>query len=350
MSYQTGVATDPDDLLDKLRLFLIAEGWTVDGWAADTYTRYTYSGMNPGNGYRLHVHKGSAYFNFRSCIRNTPFYTVVSDSVANGAGYYAHEVTGIAMNGSTGYNGSLAWYEQPGAPQRAGTGGFYGVAVTRVPTSGIPAYIFFTVGQTVGVVVEIATNEFQWLLFGTLAKAGSYTGGMFYTGSNPGYAPETAYLESDAYGKGPFENPGATYYARTGVYLDGVDGYTGWRLDVSSYLSAKENLLGPLAAGALESTSGAGWNGSLLTALLAKEPNALNGNVALLPLYHCVGRSSGMVTYVGYPEGLAAVRMDYVNPKDEITLGSDTWVLLASLKKGTGYSNQNLGLAVKKVV
>ena len=30
MSYETGTATDPNNLLDKLRIFALANGWTVD--------------------------------------------------------------------------------------------------------------------------------------------------------------------------------------------------------------------------------------------------------------------------------------------------------------------------------
>lgn len=350
MSYETGIATDPDDLLDKLRIFLLAEGWTVNGWTADNYTNYTEPGMLAGNGYRLHVQKAAAdgtqmYFNFRSCIRNTPLAYCLGDFTPNADGRYDGEVTGISINGSTGYSGAGRWSEEPGACQENNQ--YISAVATRLPTSGIPAYYFFTIDETVVVVIEIASNEFQWLVFGQLVKSSAYTGGQFFTGSNYGYAPEKCYFNA-AEPKAPFmAMTTSVAWAHTGLYI-GADGVTGWRRDRSSISAAStENLYVPFSYEAMTEST---WSPSLIGGLLNKTPNADDGNIALFPLYMTISRSSGLHTYVGYPAGLAAFRIDLITPKTELALGSDTWVLFPSHKKGTGLTHQNLGIAVKKVV
>ena len=81
MAYQTGTATDCNDLLDKFRLFAIAQGWIANRWVI------------AGSGRELCLQKGSAYFNFRSVQYENPTF----NGYAAGAGMY-----GIILNGSDG--------------------------------------------------------------------------------------------------------------------------------------------------------------------------------------------------------------------------------------------------------
>lgn len=112
MAYETGASTGPDDLLDKLRLFLIAQGWTVNQWADDTFNYQTPTGIN-GAGKKLHVQKTAAdgtvmYFNFRSAIRGAVCSDFNQNSTISNPSRYYGELTGIAMNGSTGYGANIA--------------------------------------------------------------------------------------------------------------------------------------------------------------------------------------------------------------------------------------------------
>ena len=97
MAYETGTATGATDLLDKLRLFAIAQGWTVNRWVSWT------------SGYELCLQKGSAYFNLRSCQNGS---LLVNGSTQSSK-------YGITLNGSDGYAGGSAWDRQPGYAQRA---------------------------------------------------------------------------------------------------------------------------------------------------------------------------------------------------------------------------------------
>ena len=61
MAYETGASTGPNDLLGKLRLFAIAQGWTINRWTT------------VGSGRELCLSKGSAYYNMRSYQNETVF-------------------------------------------------------------------------------------------------------------------------------------------------------------------------------------------------------------------------------------------------------------------------------------
>ena len=49
MAYESGSASNATDLLDKLRVFLVAQGWTQNKWEAIS------------GGYRLHLNKNSVF-------------------------------------------------------------------------------------------------------------------------------------------------------------------------------------------------------------------------------------------------------------------------------------------------
>ena len=148
-------------------IFLLADGWTVNDHSAD------------GTGYRLHVQKAVdpsgtiMYFNFRSAISEYGS-TITGDN-------YNHidlgRTTGIMMNGSTGYDVGESWHEQPGFPvsQDYGSGLSFGMCMSPMSTTAIPAYYFFTSDDSVHIVVETETGKYQFMSFGQLEKQGTYT-------------------------------------------------------------------------------------------------------------------------------------------------------------------------------
>ncbi len=121
MAYETGSAASPSDLLDKLRLFLASNGWTVNLWTA------------VGSGYRLHVQKGELYFNFRSAVDEYIFQEQSPSTL------YRY---GIGIMGSDGYNAGSNWDAQPGAPLRLATACQIGAFMT-CRSDGVTAYYFF---------------------------------------------------------------------------------------------------------------------------------------------------------------------------------------------------------------
>jgi hypothetical protein len=208
--YETGASTGVNDLIDKVRVFALANGWTVNQFGAD------------GAGYRLHLQLGSdVFFNLRSLVNERAQGTAAIDNL----------VYGLACNGSTGYNGASAWYAQPGAPANTtvapNTDRFpYGLEGI---SGSITAYHLFARSNMIYLVVEYSAGNYQWLMFGQLDKLGSWTGGQVYAA--------TANMHTSGSGTGTpndhffGEWPWPTGDVRThpyGFVYGTVDGVTGW--------------------------------------------------------------------------------------------------------------------------
>lgn len=167
MAYSTGTATGIADLLDKLVIFLNANGFTQDSFAVD------------GTGKRYHGHNAAGlYVNIRSYIGETP-----TNAFANRFGSTNFIAGSIVANVGTGYNGANPWYNQAGVP--VGTSTRYGAAALQFPNAAIPAYHFFShgTGASVVVVVEWQAGYYQFLIFGDMTKKGTWTGGHYFGGS-----------------------------------------------------------------------------------------------------------------------------------------------------------------------
>jgi hypothetical protein len=115
MSYEQSTAAGMHDLLDKLRLFLITDGWTVNEWSSDSQTYAGYAGLTASGSKRLHVEKDlgptgdvmTCFFNFRSAERLFLFEDIYPSGLGINNRYYG-ETRGIGINGSTGYDASTA--------------------------------------------------------------------------------------------------------------------------------------------------------------------------------------------------------------------------------------------------
>lgn len=167
MPYQTGAASSPTDLIQKLITFLVANGWTQDMSQAE------------GSGWRVHAHLSSNYVHLRSAMNES---TIWQQSYA--VAHYA-----VHMYLGTGFNGSNAWNAQnTGAPIGTASNPMgVGMKLSAGPFSN---YYFFcdSGGDNVAVVVERTPGLFVHLGWGSsLAKAGTWTGGAYFFGSSSGY-------------------------------------------------------------------------------------------------------------------------------------------------------------------
>lgn len=142
MAYETGFYTDPADLLSKFRAFITSNGWSENGWASD------------GTGDRLHIQKGSLYFNLRSA-------TAESSIFSNHGGNF----TGIGINGSTGYSAGANWDQQPGSVNSgAGSGGFNANVKTSSAT-----YHFFAQTDSITMFME-CDDQYRQMTFGQTTR------------------------------------------------------------------------------------------------------------------------------------------------------------------------------------
>jgi hypothetical protein len=335
MSYQSGTATGPTDLLDKIRAFLLADSWTINDHSAD------------GAGYRLHVQKTASdstvmYFNFRSAINENVF--------GDSTGYL---LTGIGINGSIGYDAGEAWNAQPTySMNRNYTNATSGCVISNMSTSAIPSYFFFTIGDSVHIVVEVVSGEYQYMSFGCLAKQGVFTGGQYFSANYPSYGTNTMRTSyGPTYFSSPMYSGASTYYMHGFVYVD-VDSVANWRM-AASYASAPgPEIVFPACCPSI-SSSYYYWSETGLASMFAgKSPNFYNNIAAMCPLYTSLKRSDNNYSLLGCPDGIRFINTTNYSIGQEITYGSETWkIFRTGLHNGSIPTyHTNFGFAFKKVV
>jgi hypothetical protein len=352
MAYSTGTSTGPDDLLDKLRLFLIGTGWSVNKWDDDNTTYVAWSGLI-GTGKRLHVQRTATdgtvmYFNLRSVNRGVIFGNYYNSTLKVSGKYYS-EITGIGINGSTGYGGALAWDLQTGGPTN-GSGASVGACITEISVSTIPAYYFFETGDTVVVVVEYETNKFQFITFGCLEKSGTYTGGQFYFASQCSYYATYRMLADLDYSERLvfLANLSLSQYGAGAVYHN-ADSVAGWR-----FLGAAGNstsgyagfIQGP-AIGPYQSPTGA-YSICLGAYAYTRSPNELNALAVLGQALLMTKRADGKFSFIGYPTGIRLCNVEFYAPAEELTIGSDIWKVFPAHTKEAECTNPHFGFAFHK--
>jgi hypothetical protein len=332
MAYQTGTATGANDLLDKLRLFAIEQGWTVNRWVA------------AGSGRELCLSKGSAYFNFRSYQNETV--------LVNGSSYTSRY--GISMNGSDGYDEGSAWDRQPGYPVRSSGPpdpdqghAYMPFVVNQGP---FVAYHFFAPdNKTIYLELEITTGTFLRLGFGSLDlfNSGTPGGGRFFysTGGNGGVTNSVS--SSSWLGENIDNNP----YSLEEVPFRAAD-YTEIFANSGSFVRAAfdsfDNWCGSARAAAntymMQACQGGGVHDRLIRDL---SPNPMNGIGILTPNIVSVNRANEYLHPIGVVPGMRYMDMTNYLPGDEFTIGADTWKVFPWYNKG-GRSYQR-GIAYKKV-
>lgn len=300
MTYETGTATSPDDLLSKFRTFVLANGYTENSLAVQ------------GSGRRFHFHKGSNYVNMRSYMGETL-------SNANGdlnnlstAGVY-----GIGINCSDSYNGANVWGRQPGAPINGSIG--YG-GYCPMLSSTIPAYHFFSYADSDDIiaVIEYSSTLYQYFAFGAMVTytAGIAGDGRWFSASSDNATPE---------GGAPFYT---SHSAASAVRLNflSVDAWFGIAGSTSTYPSRGQQFFDANAE--------------------AATANPYSFKTKLLPFTVYVAASS-----VYYPVGelkhMRRLSIANYAAAEEFSLGGDTWKVFPTLQKG-GSSGQS-GFAIRKV-
>jgi hypothetical protein len=172
MAYQTGTASNPNDLLQKLVTFLTANGWTQNMSQAD------------GTGWRAHLQKGTVYVNLKSTIGAVNPWAFTPNPAPGASDAALHIYLG------TGFSGAANWNAQAGGPILNGTSTTTGTSMP-LPTGAVSAYHFFSdaTADNIVVVVEKTTGIFTHLGWGTsLNKSGAWTGGAYSFSVLNGYS------------------------------------------------------------------------------------------------------------------------------------------------------------------
>ena len=303
MAYETASASSVNDLIDKLRIFALANGWTVDFNGS--------SGL--GTGIAVLLHKGGVYVGFATN-------TATGTSEDPGPRVLTYYYTGPYSSGS----GPLA------------QAGHSGTTDTNNMPGPFQAYHFFASGTYLHVVVEVAPGSFRHFGVGVLEKAGSVTTGVYAHGSFWNYA--TVYVSSflSSFNSMPFDDQAYNNVAKSTVIRcdsDAISPRHGRVVDSAS---------GSVCGGYRRSSAGTN-SAAYVSGLAHFGPSALTGRAPLLPLFCSVFRPSGNLSIIGAPPDLRAVRIDNIAPGELITLGPDDWKVFPAIRKNgvSGQENSN---------
>lgn len=330
MAYETGTSTGTVDLLDKFRLFAVAQGWSVNRW------------VTAGSGRELCIAKAGAFFNFRAYVSETV--------IANGTS--ATGRTGLSLNGSDGYDAGLAWDRQPGFPM-TGTTQLHAYMPLVINTGPFPSYHFFAPDdKTLYCELEFQIGSF--LRFGCgsldLLNPAAPGGGRFFyaTGGNPGVTNSispSAWLSASgddatsALELVPFRladyGPGGAWGRLYGSYVRAAFGsFDNWACSGRNV----ESVYTGMAA------QGGGCHDKMLRACGA---SPLNGAALLLPNIVSLNIANRYLSPIGVMPGLRYMDMTNFLPGDEFTFGPDTWKVFPWYSKG-GKISGNRGIALLK--
>jgi len=380
MAYVTGASADINTLLNAIKNFAVANGWTAN--ATDTFT-LAFSSFS-SNGGATHAGTTSMVSSVSSsdAYRNQSEASVVGNRVVltkNGVSYQLFAVNKKLYK--NGVNGTYACLEawvcdgySAGTAANLQTNNRKFVMVGPMATS-LYAYHLFSNGDFVHVVIEETPGRFRHLSFGFINKYGAFAGGQYLTAGCPvesftttpySFNTSNQSIPFGANGQGPSRASLATYgYPGTYVRAD-IDGWTvGWRLLTTGYWDTANLDVCGCAAYANATNNRAGYNvsgtqNSLNT--LAHDlayhcsPQSYNGLAPMLPCYAGVNRTPyvGTWTLLGEFPDVRFLNISNFNPGDELILGTDVWKIFPLWNKaytlGAEPISYDYGLAYRKAV
>jgi hypothetical protein len=329
VAYQTGAATDMEDLLDKLSTFAQANGWTEDEF--DTV-----------NG-KLALHKNSVYVSFRWDTA-TPQHL----SVHQALGYTGGNEPGNHTDDSgNGYNTTSSHVDSNLAQERC---------VRDLDDGPFPSYFFFEQDASpayLHVVAEKSTDVFRHFGFGELITVGDdWTGGEYAYGhyqinTSPISQLNTMLLDGLFLQSSPSYRQAATIHVED---LPGEGASSKWGQiwgathttpPDDTATNAKVNIQGGFRGGPVARQFGVIAAGSQ------------SGLIPAYPIWLLYRNNSNNRCYwLGTMPDIRGLNIKNFAAKEEIVIGSDTWVMFPLAQKTDSAVTDrtfNSGVAYKKV-
>jgi hypothetical protein len=310
IAYETGTALHANDLLDRLRLFAAANGWTVNRWAVR-------SDAGGSGGWALNLQRGADLH----------------------ALLYADLDAGGSDNPGQYVGGALypAWDAALGNMAQANRSAL--IFTNGLGTAQYTGYHFFTslVGDApyLHAVVEVISGEFRHFGCGRILRLGAVASGAYVHMSAWNYS---VWTRSDPL----HANHGVPWDSRYSVAHSG-----------SMLLRADSDAVSPryLVAGAtLTDGLYCGLRGGspiMPDTLPAQQAAAstITGRAPLWPITAAARRGgTGLYSPLGQPPHLRWVRLDHLQPKDVITLGIEQWMVFPVIRRQGGAGQPNSGL------
>lgn len=316
MPNQIGQASGTVDLVQKLVTWLVGScGWTQAMNQAD------------GNNWRAHLHKGGTYLHLRGSV---------DDGAAFGNqwnGYNSLPSNNVGLYLSTSFSSALSWKRQDtGAPIFNDV--YPCIASINLGPGPYISHQFFDDGAgNYAVVVERTPGVFRLLLWGdSLDKtgAGSWTGGMFFSGDSNAVVPGDVYDDGSGWGTAhvPFHAYSLQSYSAAYVRAD-VDTWIGKWISlgntVQTWSTGRRGVNGvDPAQGSMNEVPHFG-DGS--TTLKPAAYNQQDAQALLLPVPIFAERDNGGWSFLGtLPHVRATPAYDRgIGAGVDVPVGAETW-------------------------
>lgn len=341
MAYQSTTAAGASDVLDKIRLFAIAQGWTVNRWRD-----------SPESNLKKELcisHADSGYFNL---IHSENLYASGQPNAKND----------ISLQASSGFDATKKTYEQPDESASARCAGFnYNSTKTR------NVYLFGNT-QYIYVAQELKNNFYTHLCLGKIDKSWNYTGGQFVTATwwnfqrsrsrimNIGNKEAISIFAGDAF-TDQFNYNKPIWGTSFRCDFSDLTGVNWHNTDTRKFHQAyapnprrNDGIIEPGYPVRRESK----WR-TPYGDLIACIPQSMNALSPLLPIVPAVVKDNKTYFPGSWP-GVRYVDLSFIDAKQEITLGSDIWMCFPLIAKHTsnaptsayGFTTHTLGIAYKK--
>lgn len=318
MAYQTGTATDTADLLDKLRVFALANGWTINNYGDRTV------GTAPRKA--LQLTKGGISASF------------LSDSAVGTA---ANPGPYILTYGHDAYAAGGGTENQANASNKTQSNAMVGP---------FQSYHFFCDnGDTnpyLYVVVETSSGTFKHFGIGRIEGLGEVLTGCFayacnwYYVSSPDYVSDANLFRHSV----PFDtlenNNGNGQYS-TYVRGDSDSMSPRW---YASYSNIAANVLSGGVRGNNPGSASAGSAIPMTYGIMQAGASERTGRTILQNCLVSGARVSGQFSPLGWPPNMRWVNLRYLDPGATLVLGSDTWKVFPVIRKNGGSGQPNSAL------
>lgn len=309
MAFQTGTASSFINLLDALRLFATANGWTQNQWSAVGADQW------------LSLQKGSIYANFLA------------------------SATQVQIKGALGYSGAAAWNAQPSthSPTPRIRDGWYG-AVTWPVTYWFQQH---TTPDDIVVVVRYQPTRFFYFTVGTMTKYGTWPGGEYYAASSehPTVGNDSAPIADQS--PNAACNFAGLFWSKVGAFgYSAVPDILHCEVDSATWGGATRNQGGESPTSGIQILASASRHTYPLQNRLL---SAFNGLTTLQPIWVHALRPDGLWSPIGRVEHVRYANVANHSPADIISIGGQQWMLFPWTEKGGpgDSAGQHYGMAIK---
>lgn len=338
MAYQTGSATDLGDLLSTLDTFLVANGWTQDDF--DDGASVASQGFAQWNKNSMHI--GMKW------VANSPNNLSLHQALGNGGAVFPGAHTDDSGNGYNAAFGSDAQLDDERCVNDIGDGPFLSYHFFENDAS--PAYVH--------VVVEIESETYRHFGWGEMSKFNDWTGGEYCYGHFAFESTNADAVETTAtvFCDGLFNSTGTTARRAATIHAEGLPmqgGSEKWLIAIGGATALDSADRTDSAGETKRVVFGGARSGPVAHALGQGRSDVSTGHVPLVPMSLFVRDfTNDYVYYLGELPDVRHVDMRNFSAAQEVTIGSDTWVLFPQVRRTetnvvgrTFYS----GFAYKKV-